>query len=89
MSAHSAFLNLAANQASLSDMHIKHGACVVRGGKVIGLGHNHTRNRFLGRLRHLGLPKRLRSSAMCSSHSEVLALLNSVGTNRYFKQGFL
>lgn len=85
MSATQSYLSIAADQASLSDMRIKHGSCVVRGGKVIGLGHNSTRNQFQGRLRHLGLPKRLQSSEVCSLHSEVVALLNAVGTEPYFK----
>lgn len=85
----STYLNVAREQASKSDMHIKHGCCVVRGGKVIGTGYNHTRNQFSGRLRHLGLPKRLQSRTMCSVHSEVVALLNAVGAEQCFKGGCL
>lgn len=40
------FLNQAADEASRSELDIKHGALLVRSGKVIGAGHNSSRTRI-------------------------------------------
>ena len=40
------FLNQAAEEAERSELDIKHGALLVRSGKVIGSGHNSSRTRL-------------------------------------------
>ena len=45
---HSKFLLQAAAEAEGSAMEIKHGALLVRSGKVVGAGHNSDRSRLAG-----------------------------------------
>ncbi|KAL8765845.1 MAG: hypothetical protein Q9209_007204 [Squamulea sp. 1 TL-2023] len=48
MSRNDTYLSLCLEQASLSSLHYRHGCIVVRGGKVIGMGHNDYRSGFNG-----------------------------------------
>ena len=48
MGRHTRFLNLAAAEAESSDLETKHGSLLVRGGKVLGSGHNSSRSRLQG-----------------------------------------
>ena len=43
---HSRFLQLAAREAENSEQETKHGSLLVRGGKVLGSGHNSSRSRL-------------------------------------------
>jgi len=59
---HSRFLQLAAREAENSEQETKHGSLLVRGGKVLGSGHNSSRSRLQA------MPG---SSNVTSLHSEV------------------
>lgn len=61
MTRHQKFLALAAAEAAQSTLETKHGALVVRGGKVLGSGHNSDRSR-------------LGATNVVSLHSEVAAV---------------
>ena len=65
MGRHSRFLELAAREAANSTQEIQHGSLLVRGGKVLGSGHNSSRSRL-----QTHLPG---ASNMASLHSEVRA----------------
>lgn len=65
MGRHSRFLTLAAAEAENSTQEIQHGSLLVRGGKVLGAGHNSSRSRL-----QTHLPG---ASNMASLHSEVRA----------------
>ena len=58
MGKHTRFLTLAAEVATDSQLETKHGSILVRGGKVLGAGHNSSRSRLAG-------------SNVMSLHSEV------------------
>ena len=63
---HTKLLLMAAAEAESSTLEIKHGALLVRGGKVIGAGHNSDRSRLSG------MPGGTANTI--SLHSEVAAL---------------
>ncbi|KAL1500663.1 hypothetical protein AB1Y20_013310 [Prymnesium parvum] len=63
---HSKFLLLAASEAERSQLEIKHGALLVRGGKIVGAGHNSDRSRLCG------MPGGIANTI--SLHSEVAAI---------------
>ena len=63
------FLNQAAEEAERSELDIKHGALLVRNGKVIGSGHNSSRTRLSA------VPGAFPGVSM---HSEVAALHSAV-----------
>ena len=65
MTRHDKYLMRSAMEAAASQMEIKHGAVLVRGGKVIGTGHNSDRSRVAA---VPGAPN------LTSLHSEVAAL---------------
>ena len=69
MTRHNKFLLRSADEAAESQMEIKHGAVLVRGGKVVGSGHNSDRSRVAG------MPS---SANVLSLHSEVAALRDGV-----------
>ena len=48
MGRHARFLRLAAAEAENSTQEIQHGSLLVRGGKVVGAGHNSDRSRLAG-----------------------------------------
>ena len=64
MSRHTRFLSLAAAAAEQSPLETKHGSVLVRGGKVLGSGHNSDRSHYKA------APG---DSSMVSLHSEVRA----------------
>jgi len=57
------FMNIAIKVASKSPMWFKHGSVLVKGGKIIGFGHNYERKCFRGK-------------EITSMHSEIQCLLN-------------
>ena len=63
------FVNQAAEEAERSQLDIKHGALLVRNGKVIGSGHNSSRTRLSA------VPGAFPGVSM---HSEVAALHSAV-----------
>jgi tRNA(Arg) A34 adenosine deaminase TadA len=63
------FLNQAAEEAERSELEIKHGALLVRSGKVIGSGHNSSRTR---------VSSVSGTFSGVSMHSEVAALHSAV-----------
>lgn len=63
---HEKFLLLASSVAESSPLEIKHGALLVRGGKIVGAGHNSDRSRMSG------MP--YGSVNTISLHSEVAAI---------------
>ena len=64
MGRHTKFLTLAAEVATDSTLETKHGSLLVRGGKVLGSGHNSSRSRLQS------IPG---NSNVISLHSEVRA----------------
>ena len=62
---HAKFLLMAATEAENSTLEIKHGAVLVRGGKVISVGHNSDRSRLSS------MPGAMNAISL---HSEVAAL---------------
>jgi tRNA(Arg) A34 adenosine deaminase TadA len=55
------FLEIAAEESEKSNMPMKHGAVIVKGGKIIAIAHNQNRTR-------------LNKKTICSAHAEILAL---------------
>ena len=81
---HSRFLQLAAQVAENSEQETKHGSLLVRGGKVLGSGHNSSRSRLQA------MPG---ASNVTSLHSEVttpplLLLWKSVIVVLWFRANF-
>eukprot|EP00316_Scyphosphaera_apsteinii_P017501 CAMPEP_0119298104 /NCGR_PEP_ID=MMETSP1333-20130426/313_1 /TAXON_ID=418940 /ORGANISM="Scyphosphaera apsteinii, Strain RCC1455" /LENGTH=178 /DNA_ID=CAMNT_0007299121 /DNA_START=28 /DNA_END=565 /DNA_ORIENTATION=+ len=70
MSRHQKFLLAAVQEAEESQLEIKHGALIVRGGKAIGHGHNSNRSRMTS------IPG---DGNMVALHSEVAALQTPSG----------
>lgn len=66
------FIEAAMREAQNSDMNIKHGAVLVKNGKIVSTGHNHTRTAISGVTRWKGMPE---CTAMCSVHAEMHALM--------------
>ena len=64
MTRHDRFLTLAAAEAERSSLETKHGSLLVRGGKILGSGHNSDRSHYKA------APG---DSSMVSLHSEVRA----------------
>lgn len=64
-SRHDRFLTAAAAEAEQSTLETKHGSLLVRGGKVLGSGHNSSRSRLAALPRQSNVP---------SLHSEVAAM---------------
>ena len=71
MGRHSKFLNLAAEEAESSLLETKHGSLLVRGGKVIGSGHNSSRSRL----------------AMGPGDSNIISLHSEVGGREIERHG--
>ena len=69
------FMEKAAEQANYSDMPQKHGAVIVKGGKVLVGGYNQNRTR-------------MNKKNVCSVHAEVLAL-NNLMKQQWFEKGSL
>ncbi len=67
------FFDKASQEALKSDMPQKHGAVIVKGGKVVVSGHNQNRTR-------------LNQRTICSIHAEVLALHKLVKAQSYEKE---
>ena len=67
------YFNLAAEEAMKSNMDFKHGAILTCNGKIIGKGHNHSRNQIKGKLNN----NSLKNMPLCSLHSEMHCLLSS------------
>lgn len=80
------YIQIAVDEAQKSDLYAKHGSVMVAHGKIVSRGHNHSRTTITGRLKYSSLPKRLRNNCVCSVHSEMDCLLNSVRRGSWYKQ---
>ena len=79
------YINLAINQARMSDMKIKHGSTLVCNGKIVGQGYNHQRTSITGKGMHHGIPLFMLNSFLpsCSVHAEVHCLLSSLSSGHF------
>ena len=72
MSRNDTYLSLCLEQASLSPLHFRHGAIVVRGGKVIGKGYNDYRSGYNGGAESTGkLSSALHSQGVITDDSKL------------------
>lgn len=74
------YLNLCLEQAAKSPLRYRHGAIIVRGGKVIGHGHNDYRSGFNGGALKTGrLPLRSSKAELKKKHKHKKATMNDPG----------
>jgi len=70
------FVSAAIDMANKSKMVFRHGSVLVRNGKIISTGYNHSRNYIQGKGKFCLIPYFILSRPCCSIHSEISCLLS-------------